>query len=209
MKTTAVLAGVLGVCAWGYVGACRGQSHVISPYTEIYQRATNEFAEAVFFKPAEPTAKDMTFSLAPLILQEVNDAKEPLSVPDRFGTLSVSNGTPILDRSRPAVYWQADTVQINGKALARFSYVWCYAPRSLESERGPGIKSVAPGQAKAALPLQGIRITLSSAGQPVIWEVLVTAPGPNCSLYRRTWKPRRWLSSANRCSDGATRSNAA
>ena len=37
----------------------------------------------------------------------------------------------------------------------------------------------------------------------------LTAPGRNCSSSRRTWKPRRWLSSANRCPDGATRSNAA
>jgi len=172
MKATAVLASILGVCVWGHLGACRGQSHVISPYTEIDQRATNEFAEAVFFKPTEPKSKDMGFTLAPLILQQVNDTKEPPSLPDQFGTLSMSNGAPVIDRSRPAVYWEADTVQIKGKAHARFSYLWCYAPCPLESEREPGIKRVASGQAEPALPLQGMRITLNSAGQPAIWEVL-------------------------------------
>ncbi len=155
-----------------HIGACLAQSRAASPYAEIYQRATNEFAQALFYKPAEPKAPDLPFSLAPLILQEVNDAKEPLSLPDRFGTLSVSNGAPVLDRSRPAIYWEADTVQIRGTALARFSYVWCYAPGSPESKLGQGIKSAVPGQAEPGLALQGIRITLNSAGQPGIWEVL-------------------------------------
>jgi hypothetical protein len=172
MKATAMLAGVLGVCAAGHVGSCPGQSHAVLPYAEIYQRATNEFAEAVFYKPAESEAKDLTFSLAPLILQEVNAAKEHLLLPDRYGTLSVSNGAPVLDCLRPAIYWEADAVQINGKAFARFSYVWCYAPDALESERVQGMTSGASVQAKPGLPLQGIRITLNSAGQPGIWEVL-------------------------------------
>ena len=98
--------------------------------------------------------------------------QEPPSLPDRFGTLSVSNGAPILDRSRPAIYWEADTVQVNGKAHARFSYVWCYSPGPLGSEPGQGTNNASPSRAETALPLQGIRITLNSAGQPVIWEVL-------------------------------------
>jgi len=211
-----VLAGVIGVCAVGHVGSCLGQSPAASPYIEIYQRATNEFAQAAFYKPAEPKATDLPFSLAPLILQEVCGALEvhpphasrpemdsPLSLslspsmgervpkagegavqggkarlpsenspPARFGTLSVSNGASVLDGSRPAIYWQADTVQIKGRVLARFSYVWCYAPGSRESERGQGSQGVAPAHAGPGLPLQGIRITLNSAGQPAIWEVL-------------------------------------
>jgi hypothetical protein len=172
VKATAMLAGVLGVCAVGHVGSCPGQSPAVSPYAEIYQRATNEFTEAVFYKPAGPEAKDLTFSLVPLILQEVNAAKEPLLLSDRFGTLSVSNGAPVLDRTRPAIYWEADAVQINGKALARISYVWCYAPDSLGPGRARGITSPASGPAKYGLPLQGIRITLNSVGHPGIWEVL-------------------------------------
>jgi len=172
MKAKAMLAGVFGVCAVGQVGFALGQLQAVSPYAGIYQRATNEFAEAVFYKPAESAAKDLSFSLAPLILQEAPAAKEPLSRTDRFGTLSVSTGAPVLDHSRPAIYWEADAVQVNGKALARFSYVWCYAPDSLEPERVQGMTNAAAGPAKPGLPLQGIRITLNSAGQPGIWEVL-------------------------------------
>ena len=119
------------------------------------------FAKANFFKPAEIKTNALAFTLAPLILQEVSGGKEPQSRPDRFGTLSLSNGVLVLDRSRPAIYWQADTVQLKGKAHARFSYVWCYSP----------------GQAESGLALQGIRITLDSAGQPAIWEVLADNSG--------------------------------
>ena len=167
-----MLAGVLAVCAVGHVGPCHAQPRAASPYAEIYQRATNEFALALFYKPVEPKAPDLPFFLAPLILQEVSEAKESLLLPDRFGTLSVSNGAPVLDRSRPAIYWEADTVQVKGRALARFSYLWCYAPGSLEPQRGQSMGEVAPVRAEPGLPLQGIRITLNSAGQPGIWEVL-------------------------------------
>jgi hypothetical protein len=70
-----------------------------------------------------------------------------------------------LDQSRPAVYWQADTVQLARRGHLRFSYVWCYSiSESYGSNRGPG--------AESGLALQGIRITLNSAGRPALWEVL-------------------------------------
>jgi hypothetical protein len=171
-KASAILAGVLGLCGWVQIGSCPAQPHAALPYTAIYQRATNEFAVAAFYKPAEARAADLSFSLAPLILQEANDPNGQPSLADRFGMLSISNGAPALDRSRPAIYWEADAVQVKGRALARFSYLWCYAPDSLEPQRGQSRGEVAPGRAEAGLPLQGIRITLNSAGQPAIWEVL-------------------------------------
>ena len=57
------------------------QARATSPYVEIYHRATNEFAAVDFFKPAETRTNDLSFTMAPLILQQVNDAKEPLSKP--------------------------------------------------------------------------------------------------------------------------------
>jgi hypothetical protein len=134
------------------------------PYVDIYQRATNEFAEACFFKPAEAKTNDLAFMLAPLILQEVSRATELLSQADRFGALSLTNGFLVLDRSRPAIYWQADTVRLKGKEHVRFAYVWCYS-------------SGASGQGESGLALQGIRIMLNSAGRPVIWEVLADSSG--------------------------------
>jgi hypothetical protein len=219
VQASAALAGVVGICLMGRVDSCLGQSQGACPHAEIYQRATNEFAQALFYKPVEPKTADLAFSLAPLILQEVGGALEvhpsheprperdgPLSLvlspskeervpkagegavqglnaqlpsgsshPDRFGTLIVSNGVAILDQSRPAIYWEIDTVQIKGRAFARLSYLWCYAGRPLESKPGQGLTTAASGPAEAALPLQGIRITLNSAGQPAIWEVLANS----------------------------------
>ena len=172
-----MLAGALGYCAWGCVNVHPDQPPAAPPYTEIYRRETNVFANAEFFKPAETRTNELTFTLAPLILQQVDDTKETFFLPDRFGTLSVSNGTPVLDRSRTAVYWEADTVQVSGKGHARFSYVWCYSPDLHESVRAQRRHSAPPGRTEPGLPLQGIRITLNSAGQPVIWEVLADTSG--------------------------------
>lgn len=167
-----MLVAVLGIGLMGDAGSCLGESLGACPHPEIYQRVTNEFAEALFYKPAEPKTTDLAFSLAPLILQEVNDAQTALPVPDQFGTLMVSNGAAIFDQSRPAIYWEIDTLQIKGRAFARLSYLWCYAPGPLESKPGQAAGTAASGPAENALPLQGIRITLNSAGQPAIWEVL-------------------------------------
>jgi hypothetical protein len=191
MKALAVLASALGLCAWGcadlpstlhaserepqasghpdarekpYLPA--DKTHGALPRAEIYQRATNEFTEACFFKPAEPKTNDLISSLAPLILQEVKDGREPLSQLDRFGTLGLSNGAPVLDCSHPAIYWQADSVQLNGRMHIRLSYLWCYAVAPAGQHAGP-----------VGLPLQGIRVTLNSTGQPVIWEVLADSSG--------------------------------
>lgn len=174
MKPKAALARALGYCAGSCMSFHFAVAHTAPPYTEIYQRATNEFACAEYFKPAETRTgtNELSFALAPLILQQVNHTQELPTLPDRFGTLSDINGALVLDRSRPAIYWQADSVQVKGKAHARFSYVWCYSLGNQGSEHGPGTNNASPSRAETALPLQGIRITLSSAGQPVIWEVM-------------------------------------
>src|ERR1039458_5092678 len=161
MKAIAVLATALGLyaCGGGHLPAEQMRA-------EIYQRATNEFAEADFYKPAESKTNDLASSLTPLILQEVKGGKEPLSRADRFGALSLSNGVLVLDRSHSAIYWQADNVQLHGRTHLRVSYLWCYALAPADQYAGP------PG-----LPLQGIRVTLNSASQPVIWEVLADSSG--------------------------------
>ena len=179
MKTTAALAGALGFYALGSINFHSAFALAALPYQEFYQRTTNEFACAEYYKPVESKTKtnELSFTLAPLILQQVKNAKELPSLPDQFGTLSLSNGSPVLDQSRPTIYWEADIVPVNGMAHARFSYAWCYSPRPGESEARQRADDVSPERAEAGLPLQGIRITLNSAGQPVIWEVLADSSG--------------------------------
>ena len=176
MKATA-LAGALGLCACGCVNFASPMALVAPAYSEFYQRATNEFACADYYKPVETKTNEPSFTLAPLILQQVNSVQNLPLRPDRFGTLIISNGAPILDRSRPTIYWETDTVQVNGKAHARFSYVWCYSSRLGELELGRSTNKVPLDGTQTGLPLQGIRITLNSAGRPVIWEVLADGSG--------------------------------
>ncbi|HXP63308.1 MAG TPA: hypothetical protein VN829_22595 [Dongiaceae bacterium] len=134
------------------------------PRAEIYGRATNWFAEAVFQKPLEGGSSELSSQLAPLIIQEVNeDGRATVPGRDQFGSLSLSHGLPALDAARPAVYASLDAAQLNGKPHARLTYLWCY---SLEPSR--------PG---AELAMQGIRLTLDAAGKPAVWEVLAEHSG--------------------------------
>jgi hypothetical protein len=177
MNTGAVLASALGCCTWACVNLHPASVRAAPPRAEVYQRATNQFAQADFFKPAESKTNDLAFTLAPLILQEVTGAKTPLTPLDRFGTLSLSNGLLVLDQSRPAIYWQADTVALNGKTHTRLAYLWFYSPGPGASDRERGVKTISPDRAETGLPMQGIRITLNSTGQPVVWEVLADTSG--------------------------------
>jgi hypothetical protein len=152
-----VLSLLLACCA-AALGA--GSTPDLNP-TRIYSRATNEFATAHFLKPAEPQAPDVTFKLAPLIIQEAL-ADEPLR--DGFGALSLSNGILCLDRSAPTVYVHVDQVEIGSKSRQRYTYLWCYsAGNSVQNDR--------------ALGIQGVRITTDSAGAPVVWEILADESG--------------------------------
>jgi hypothetical protein len=208
---------IFWLCTVG--GACAGQLLPANQAAEVYERATNQFGAAIFFKPAQATNAGLACQLAPLIIQEVAQGqapadplcdqpgtstiyrdvpggagtfspKRPAAGPGRLGEASLpttrgcatiscdvpaslfvlrpssvasapglSNAVPALDPSRPAVYWAADTVQLNGKSHARFSYQWWYSPRQ-------------PSGQPTALPRQGIRITLDSRGQPAAWEIL-------------------------------------
>lgn len=55
-----------------------------------------------------------------------------------------------------SVYVATDVVELDGRAHARLAYYWQYAP----------------GSGRAGLAAQGVRITVDSAGRPVIWEAL-------------------------------------
>jgi len=125
---------------------------------EIYARASNSFLNVLLFKPAEGSNADLTFRLAPLILQEVG-ATNQLALLDRdlIGSLAPAEGGSNATLAPPTVYAKTDTVPINGRDHLRLTYLWHY----------PRLTAVPD-----ALTVQGIRITLDSAAQPAIWEVL-------------------------------------
>jgi hypothetical protein len=134
------------------------------PYAEVYGRATNSFAAAIFFKPVERGGSELSFELAPLIIQEVEEDHGAVVLGrDQFGSLSLTNGLLAPAGGRPAIYASLDAAQLNGKPHARLTYLWCYW--------------LDPDRPEAGLPLQGIRITLDAAAKPAVWEVLAEDSG--------------------------------
>jgi hypothetical protein len=154
---------------------------------EVYERATNQFAAAIFLKPAEATNADFACQLAPLIIQQVSagqiseasfrDASgAPAPGPDvpassfviRHSSLSTlrgaSNNISGATRSHPAVFYATDSVLLNGHAHPRFSYQWLYTSSNPAGQPPP-------------LPTQGVRIVLDARGQPATWEILADTSG--------------------------------
>ena len=55
-----------------------------------------------------------------------------------------------------------------------------------DSKRGPGTDTPSPAQAEAGSTVQGIRITLNTNGQPVIWEALADSSGAELIFVSQT-----------------------
>jgi hypothetical protein len=144
----------------GFAGAPALGSH----FPEIYGRATVSFWEADFFKPVECDSETLTFKLAPLLIQEVEAPARAKFSAARFGTLRFTNGIVKLDDAQSAIYVEPGTVVIRGKPHVSFTYLWFYR---LDAAHGPG----------GGVPVQGVRLTLNSAGQPVVWEILAEPSG--------------------------------
>ncbi|HVM51477.1 MAG TPA: hypothetical protein VMU04_25825 [Candidatus Acidoferrum sp.] len=176
---------------WHGAAACvsGAETPSASAAAPIYARATNEFAAAIFLKPAGTTNSDLPYQLAPLILQEVpGDTPHPRPPPRSRSRPSKAEHdneqedaecrdipAPLLPAQQaapplpppealPTVFYSADSVELNRHPHARFAYAWCYP-------------SGAPGVKALALPTQGVRLTLNSHGQPVLWEVLADTSG--------------------------------
>jgi len=175
MKAAGMVAMILGLCAASCARLPVPSVQASLPTATIYQRATNQFAQADFFKPAELRTNEPAFTFAPLILQEVDSSANRAFHPDGFGTLSLSNGFWVLDHSRPSVYWHADTVTLSGKAHPRFAYLWFYP--GAKADAGSASDLPAAHQGGGGLSVQGVRLTLDDAGRPVIWEVLTDTFG--------------------------------
>ena len=131
-----------------------------TPYDpeEVYRRATNSLSSVLLFKPAEGSNTDLTFRLAPLILQEVGDTSQPDALQrDVIGKLDPTDSHRDSSGFQPRMYIETDAIPINGQAHVRLTYWWRYAHHPTEP---------------AATAVQGLRITLNRAAEPCIWEVL-------------------------------------
>lgn len=156
IRATSILCGLLlAGCSATTGGKVGGRT--IDPRA-IYARADARFTNAVLFKPAEPAAPDLLFSLAPLILLEVAETNLPPRLPDGLSGATGPNAT-----SGPVVYAWSDTVRLRGQPHGRIAYFWNHAPSA--------------GTEQPANSAQGVRITLGTNGQPMIWEVMADTSG--------------------------------
>jgi len=116
----------------------------------IRERAETHFQRAFYLKPAETNrATAPARQLAPLLIIEAPDTNALAELP--------------ANRARPQIYYQSGHTTGNGKPHEQMTFWWTY-PNDLHRSRG--------GSAA-----QGVRITLNSAGRPVIWETLVDTSG--------------------------------
>lgn len=130
-------------------------------FERIYARAANELFNVTLFKPLESTNQSLPFKLAPLILQEVTDTNSALAMrQDYFSHLEGDRDPP--GRVPHALYTRQRQVKFNGRAHDQVIFIWFYPPAGAS-----GTKTE-----QAPLSWQGVRITLNSEGQPVIWEML-------------------------------------
>lgn len=134
-----------------------------STVAAIYNRATNEFSSAVLLKPREVNPEAIEFKLAPLIISESPGGSRGLLPGDQ-----ISPGAPIVGSApatgnSPIVYFGVGTIVLRHRSHAQLTYLW---------RQGQPSGAVAGGPI-----LQGFRMTLNSAGEPVIWEVLTDSTG--------------------------------
>jgi hypothetical protein len=114
-------------------------------------RLQKVFTNSVLYKPQPTSTGSLAFKLAPLILWELDSsAGETNTTP--FGRVT-GHALPM---TRPVVYTTEGEVTLHGQSHAQLTYFWVY-PKSGHANK---------------LSVEGIRLTLDSAGQPVIWEVL-------------------------------------
>jgi hypothetical protein len=133
----------------------RELSHAADPAqmrAKVDAQAAIVFAAGALYKPNPVPVETLGSKLAPLIIQQL-DAARPGVERDQFGSVEAAR----VDPDHPAVYTADGDVTVHGQTHAQVSFVWCY-PRKR-------------GQPDSAC-IQGLRITLNSAGAPVVWEPL-------------------------------------
>ncbi len=138
---------------------------------DVYARAGTRFSNADFYKPRGRLPKPFTISLAPLIVQQLPTADPQQPRPHRFGTLRTDSGGVLsVDTDSPAVYAATATAMLHGVPHDQLIFVWFYPPDS------------AAGSPTA----QGVRMTLDTAGFPVLWEVLADHTRTNLIYVARS-----------------------
>jgi hypothetical protein len=163
-----VLAGGVLLPLWCAAGTGKPRS--------LYDGAEVWFEQAQLLKPRETTNHSRAWTLAPLIIQEV--APPNTSPPD--AGQGRTGAAPDLVPTR--VHFQPGSVTLNGRSHAQMTYAWHYPSTSAQvrpppAPRRPDVRQLQRVGLASDTPMLGVRLTLSSNGVPVIYEVFDTRRG--------------------------------
>jgi len=125
---------------------------------DVYAWADVRFEKVVLFKPSAPDSGELQTKLAPLLIRETTNLPAS-SKAGTFGIVDFSRERLSVDTSQPAVYYHLGSLQLNGEPHTAATYVWFLRNGARRSEPNP-------------VRVEGVRMTLSTAGQPIIWEIL-------------------------------------
>ena len=128
------------------------------------------FSNAVMFTPVRTNMETRLFQFAPLLVFETpatNLAGWKLA--DCFGLAEVSQGALQVKPPQPAAYALKDVVVIRDRVFESITYLWWRPP--IRSNTSP--------------VLQGLRITITPEGQPLVYEIHdSSAPGRRVVVTR-------------------------
>jgi hypothetical protein len=150
----------IGLGAW-LIGLCACRTSRLDPGNTPFSRAALDarlnrvFTNGILYKPKAASAESLASHLAPLFVWELNDVSLRAQAAHPFAAAEREEG----ETGRAVVYARESTVELQGQPHAQVSYLW-----SCPDPGRPQLRAV-----------QGIRLTLNSVGQPVIWEVLSEA----------------------------------
>jgi hypothetical protein len=120
---------------------------------DYYSRTLAVFESATLHKPNPTLNEGLATLLAPLLVVKAPDnGNSSSSSSDGFPAICIHD----TGADGPVIYWHEGEGVLNGDRHAQVTFVWFFG-----------------GTTPAGPPsMQGVGITLNSAGHPVIWEVL-------------------------------------
>jgi len=137
----------------------------------LYDGTTVWFEQAQLLKPRETTNHSRAYTLAPLILQEITTRNASPSDAGRSGSGAAPESVP------QRVFFQPGSVTLNGRSHTQMTYAWHYgtAPvrvRPSSAPRRPEVRPIQRDGLESSAHMLVVRLTLSSNGVPVIYEVI-------------------------------------
>ena len=153
---------------------------ILAPWTFVIGADSGEslhFTNAVLFTPARTNTENRIFRFAPLLVFETAATNLSGRSPrDKFGAVETKDGSPRINPKKPTVYAHSHALAINGQPCERFSYVWWRPPLGFNSP----------------MFAQGLRITATPGGQPLVFEILDTSTNSRRIVVAQSLEAAAW-----------------